>query len=118
MPRGKARGQADGGQFSLPLDERRPRPTLRVVRGDGPTAPERLASRDAVARLLLAVAADLLAHRITPAAANAIQRQVDRVLRRFDAAGATPETDRLLRRELDALEATARTGARPRGGRG
>lgn len=82
---------------------------LRVIRGEGQRRPEEpLASRDAVARVLMEAGADLLLRRITPARAAEIERKVDRVLDLFDRVDAVPMLMPVLRRQLDELEALMR----------
>lgn len=91
-----------------------PRPSrsaggLRVIRGEGQRRPdEPLTSRDAVARVLIEAGADMLLRRISPARAEEIERQVDRVLELFDRVDATPILMPVLRRHLDELEALMR----------
>jgi hypothetical protein len=82
---------------------------LRVIRGDGQRRPEEpLASRDAVARVLMEAGADLLLRRITPARAAEVERKVDRILDLFDRVDAMPVLMPVLRRHLDDLEALMR----------
>lgn len=81
---------------------------LRVIRGEGQRKEEPLASRDAVARVLMEAGADLLLRRITPARAGEIERLVDRVLDLFDRVDSAPVLMPVLRRHLDALEALMR----------
>jgi hypothetical protein len=81
---------------------------LRVIRGEGKRTQEPLASRDAVARVLMEAGADLLLRRISPARAGEIERQVDRVLDLFDRVDAAPVLMPVLKRQLDALEALMR----------
>jgi hypothetical protein len=82
---------------------------LRVIRGEGQRrAPEALASRDAVARVLMEAGVDLLLRRITPLRAQEIERKVDRVLDLFDRVDAAPVLMPVLRRHLDELEALMR----------
>ncbi|HZI11877.1 MAG TPA: hypothetical protein VE153_15945 [Myxococcus sp.] len=83
-------------------------PGLRVIRGEGQRTQEPLASRDAVARVLMEAGADLLLRRISPARAGEIERQVDRVLDLFDRVDAAPVLMPVLKRHLDALEALMR----------
>ena len=49
---------------------------LRVIRGEGQRREEPLASRDAVARVLMEAGADMLLRRITPARAEEIERKL------------------------------------------
>lgn len=82
---------------------------LRVIRGEGRRRPEEpLASRDAVARVLMEAGADMLLKRITPARAAEIERKVDRILDLFDRVDAMPVLMPVLRRHLDDLEALMR----------
>ncbi|XXF75630.1 hypothetical protein P2318_21525 [Myxococcaceae bacterium GXIMD 01537] len=93
-PRAPSRAQAGG---------------LRVIRGEGQRrADEPLASRDAVARVLMEAGADLLLRRITPARAAEVERRVDRILDLFDRVDAMPLLAPVLRRHLDELEALMR----------
>lgn len=81
---------------------------LRVIRGEGQRKEEPLASRDAVARVLMEAGADLLLRRITPARAGEIERLVDRVLDLFDRVDSAPVLMPVLKRHLDELEALMR----------
>lgn len=82
---------------------------LRVIRGEGQRRPEEpLASRDAVARVLMEAGADMLLKRITPARAAEVERRVDRILDLFDRVDAMPVLMPVLRRHLDDLEALMR----------
>ncbi|MBU8896907.1 hypothetical protein KRR26_14910 [Corallococcus sp. M34] len=81
---------------------------LRVIRGEGQRREEPLASRDAVARVLMEAGADMLLRRITPARAGEIERKVDRILDLFDRVDAAPVLMPVLRRHLDELEALMR----------
>lgn len=82
---------------------------LRVIRGEGQRRPEEpLASRDAVARVLMEAGADMLLKRITPARAAEVERRVDRILDLFDRVDAMPVLMPVLRRHLDELEALMR----------
>jgi len=83
-------------------------PGLRVIRGEGQRRQEPLASRDAVARVLMEAGADLLLRRISPARAGEIERQVDRVLDLFDRVDKAPVLMPVLKRHLDDLEALMR----------
>ncbi|HLT29368.1 MAG TPA: hypothetical protein VK013_04965 [Myxococcaceae bacterium] len=94
------------------------RPALRVIEGGGVRREERLDSRDAVARLLLASGVDLLLRRITPARAEAMEREVNEVLDLFDHVERLPALQPLLDQRLDALEALAREGKERRVPRG
>ncbi|WP_256561500.1 hypothetical protein [Pyxidicoccus xibeiensis] len=81
---------------------------LRVIRGEGQRREEPLASRDAVARVLMEAGADMLLRRITPTRAAEIERRVDRVLDLFDRVDAAPVLMPVLKRHLDELEALMR----------
>jgi hypothetical protein len=82
-----------------------PRPSLRVIDGGGRRRPpEPLSSPDAVVRVLVEAAADLLLKRISPERAQEIERQVARVLRLFEKATASPRHGLALQKELGALE--------------
>ncbi len=83
-------------------------PGLRVIRGQGQRRQEPLASRDAVARVLMEAGADMLLRRITPARAEEIERKVDRVLDLFDRVDVAPVLMPVLKRHLDELEALMR----------
>lgn len=83
-------------------------PGLRVIRGEGQRREEPLASRDAVARVLMEAGADLLLRRISPARAQEIEHKVDRVLDLFDRVDSAPVLMPILRRHLDELEALMR----------
>lgn len=101
------------GSPSGPTRSRRAPPSapagLRVIKGGGQRrADEPLASRDAVARVLMEAGVDLLLRRITPLRAAEIERQVDRVLDLFDRVDAAPLLMPVLRRHLDELEALMR----------
>ena len=96
----------DVGQLPLPLDEapRRPRNALRLIRGEGQRRQESLSSRDAVARVLVEAAADLLLRRISSQRAHAIEKMVEEVLALFDRVDTRPDQMPHLERKLDALE--------------
>ncbi len=82
---------------------------LRVIQGGGQRRQdEPLASRDAVARVLMEAGVDLLLRRISSARAEEIERKVDRVLDLFDRVDAAPVLMPVLRRHLDELEALMR----------
>ncbi len=86
-----------------------PRTGLRVIKGGGQRRPdEPLASRDAVARVLMEAGVDVLLRRITPARAAEVELRVDRVLDLFDRVDAAPLLMPVLRRHLDELEAFMR----------
>ncbi len=78
---------------------------LRVIQGGGQKTTEPLDNRNAVVRVLVEAGADLLLRRISPARAEAIERNVNKILGLFDRVDATPELMPVLRRELDELEA-------------
>jgi hypothetical protein len=79
-------------------------PGLRVLEGGGaPRAPEALDSRDAVTRVLVGAAADLLLRRIDARQAHSIRFQVERVLLLFDRAASGVATPDRLAFELEAL---------------
>jgi hypothetical protein len=79
-------------------------PPLRVLDGGGePRAPEPLDTRDAVTRVLVGAAADLLLRRIDARQAHSIRFQVERVLLLFDRAAAGAATPDRLAFELEAL---------------
>lgn len=104
----------DPAQLELPLFQPRPhapqsaRPGLRVIEGGGERVHERLASRDAVVRVLLEAGADLLLRRISPERAGEIERRVERVLALFDAVDRSAERVPELEREIEELEAMMR----------
>jgi hypothetical protein len=81
---------------------------LRVIQGGGQKTEEPLASRDAVARVLMEAGADLLLRRISSQRAEEIERQVDRILGLFDQVDGTPELLPVLKKRLDDLEALMR----------
>ena len=96
----------DDRQLELPLPN--PRPKLKVITGLGQRQEEPLTNRDAVARVLIEAGADLLLRRISPARAEAIEQEVDEVLRLFDLVDRNPLLMSVLRRKLDELEALVR----------
>lgn len=108
--------EAKEGQRELPLAPFQPPPVVaperrafRVIRGEGRGRDETLRTRDDVARLMMASAADMMLHRISPERAYEIEEQVERVMRLFD----KPRSaiiDSQLRLELDDLEALWREG--------
>jgi hypothetical protein len=86
-------------------DENRGGARLRVLPGGGQRRPpEALSSRDAVARVLVGAAADLLLRRIEPERARSIRFQVERVIGLFDAVEQGRAPRRQLASEIDALE--------------
>jgi hypothetical protein len=95
----------DERQLSLPLE---PRPQLRVIEGLGQKQFEPLASRDAVARVLIEAGADLLLRRISPQRAEAIEGEVEAILKLFDRVDRNPLLMPVLKRKLDELEGLMR----------
>ncbi len=93
-------GRPDDRQLSLPFG-----PRLEVLQGGGQKRVERLKSRDAVARVLVEAGADLLLRRISHLRAEAIEQEVEAVLRLFDQVDAQPARLPELERRLDDLEA-------------
>lgn len=87
-------------------------PKLRLIRGEGQARDETLHTRDDVARLLVASAADMLLRRISTERAHEIEMRVDRIMRLFDKVDRDPIARPLLRRELDELERIWREGKR------
>lgn len=87
-----------------------PSRAFRVIQGERARRDETLRSRDDVARLLVAAAADMLLRRITPDRAHAIEERVERVMRLFERVDSQPILLPVLRRELDELEAIWREG--------
>ncbi len=79
-------------------------PRLRVIQGLGQKQQEPLASRDAVARVLIEAGADLLLRRISSERAEAIEQEVDEILRLFDMVDDNRLLFPVLQRKLDALE--------------
>lgn len=98
-------GKKDDRQLELPLAGQ---PKLRVIQGLGQKQHEALASRDAVARVLIEAGVDVLLRRMTPARAEAIEGEVDEVLRLFDRVDACPALMPVLKKKLDDLEALVR----------
>lgn len=90
----------DDRQLEFPLDA----PKLRVIQGLGQKKQEPLASRDAVARVLIEAGADLLLRRISSERAEAIEQEVDEILRLFDMVDDNRLLFPVLQRKLDALE--------------
>lgn len=95
----------DDRQLEFPLSEA---PKLRVIQGLGQKQQEPLASRDAVARVLIEAGADLLLRRISPERAEAIEHEVDEILRLFDMVDDNRLLFPVLQRKLDALEVLMR----------
>jgi hypothetical protein len=81
---------------------------LRVIQGEGKRQQEPLASRDAVARVLVEAGVDLLLRHITPERAGEIEKRVDRILLMFDRVDDRPELQAALKAELDELESLMR----------
>lgn len=79
-------------------------PKLRVIQGLGQKQQEPLASRDAVARVLMEAGADLLLRRISSERAEEIEKEVDEILRLFDMVDDNRLLFPVLQRKLDALE--------------
>lgn len=77
---------------------------LRVIEGEGRGRSTRLESRDDLARVLVGAAGDMLLKRISAPRGHEIQKRVDRLLALFDRVDREPLLERVLRRELDALE--------------
>lgn len=99
----------DDRQLELPLERApAPLPRLKVIAGLGQRKQEPLASRDAVARVLIEAGADLLLRRISAERAEAIEKEVDEVLSLFDRVDREPVLLPVLRRRLDELEALVR----------
>ena len=104
----------DGRQLELPLSRK---PNLRVIKGDGARPPERLKSRDAVARVLLEAGADLLLRRISSDRAEAIDALVDDILNLFDKVDRQPQLTAVLETRLEELESLMRDTRASRGRR-
>lgn len=79
-------------------------PKLRVIQGLGQKQQEPLASRDAVARVLMEAGADLLLRRISSERAEEIEKEVDEILRLFDMVDDNRLLFPVLQKRLDALE--------------
>lgn len=106
-----------GAAEPTPLEEKNrvvPRsagaPRLSVIRGEGKPRNVALQSRDDLARVLVGAAGDMLLRRISAPRAAEIQRQVERLLALFDRVDREPLLEKVLRRELDALEVLVREG--------
>jgi hypothetical protein len=104
------------GPDPLPPVTARPvsRQALRVIRGEGRRRDETLRSRDDVARILVAAAADTLLKRISIERAHEIEIRVERVMRLFERLETEPLARPILRRELDDLERLWREGQEAR----
>lgn len=79
-----------------------------MIAGLGQKKQEPLASRDAVARVLIEAGADLLLRRISAERAEAIERDVEEVLALFDRVDRDRALLPVLQRRLDDLEALVR----------
>lgn len=91
----------DDPHLAVPLSTS---PKLRVIRGMGQKKQEPLASRDAVARVLIEAGADLLLRRISPERAECIEEHVEAVLRLFERLDQEPALFETLQGKLDELE--------------
>ena len=91
----------DDRQLEFKLGEA---PKLRVIQGLGQKQQEPLASRDAVTRVLIEAGADLLLRRISSERAEAIEHEVDEILKLFDMVDDNRLLFPVLQRKLDALE--------------
>jgi hypothetical protein len=89
---------------STPAPVAQGRPRLRVIQGGGQREREKLASRDAVVRVLLEAGADLLLRRISSVRAEEIERQVEAILSLFDRVDQDPRRMPELQRRLEDLE--------------
>ncbi len=95
--------------FTLdPKPTPKPAPKLKVIHGLGQRQQESLASRDAVARVLVEAGADLLLRRISADRAEVIEQAVEEILQLFDRVDAQPVLLPVLQRKLDELEALMR----------
>jgi hypothetical protein len=83
-------------------------PKLKVIQGLGQRRQEALASRDAVARVLMEAGADVLLRRISPERAEAIEAQVDEILRLFDLVDNNRLLFPVLQKKLSDLDALMR----------
>ena len=92
-------------------------PKLRVIEGLGQKKQEPLASRDAVARVLVEAAADMLLRRFTPERAEHIEKAVDDILELFDRVDDNRLLFPVLQRKLDDLEQLMRETRDNRGRR-
>jgi hypothetical protein len=93
----------DDRQLQLPLA-----PKLRVIEGLGQRQAEPLASRDAVARVLIGAGADLLLRRISSERAEEIEAHVEEILTLFDKVDRTPILMPVLSKKLEVLEGLVR----------
>jgi hypothetical protein len=92
-------------QLAFDFDAPREKPKLRVLKGGGERRHEKLASRDAVARVMMEAGADLLLRRISSVRAEEIDRQVNAILDLFDAVDRDPGRLPALQSALEDLEA-------------
>ena len=83
-------------------------PKLRLIKGLGQKQTEPLASRDAVARVLIEAGADMLLKRISAERAEVIEQQVDHILNLFDAVERDKTKFAELAARLDELEVLMR----------
>jgi hypothetical protein len=95
----------DDRQLTLPLDSK---PRLKLIQGLGQKREEPLASRDAVARVLIEAGADLLLRRISAERAEVIEAEVEEILRLFDVVDRNPLVMPVLQKKLDELESLMR----------
>ena len=77
-------------------------PKLKLIKGLGQKQQEPLASRDAVARVLMEAGADLLLRRISSERAEEIEKQVDEILDLFDRVDQNRLLFPVLQKKLDA----------------
>jgi hypothetical protein len=91
----------DDRQLELPLQTG---PRLKLIQGLGQKKLEPLESRDAVARVLVEAAADLLLRRISADRAETIETAVEEILQLFDRVDANRLLYPVLERKLDELE--------------
>jgi hypothetical protein len=91
----------DDRQLEFKLGEQ---PKLRVIQGLGQKQQQPLLSRDDVARVLIEAGADMLLRRISPERAEAIEQEVDEILKLFDMVDDNRLLMPVLQRKLDALE--------------
>jgi hypothetical protein len=104
---------AQVGSRSVPLEKPaareaavgRARPKLSVIPGDGKPEPRPLRTRNDLAGVLVGAASDLLLRRISSVRAHEIEKRVDRLMDLFDRVDSEPLMMKVLRRELDDLEA-------------
>jgi hypothetical protein len=91
-------------QLTFDFDKKPTRPQLRVIQGEGQKRRRPLESRDAVARVLVEAGADLLLRRISPERAEAIEGNVEEILKLFDKVDASSHFVPQLKAALDELE--------------